>query len=289
MKEDFQALDEAAAEARVTKARLPGGTWRLFAFYFALIEPLREDRSTDGDWQAHIAAVKRWAAERPQSVAARIVLAEAYYEYGMFARGGGYADTVKEDGWRLLGERLKLATEALIEAYKLPDKDPYWYEAMQHVGLVGGMDNATMRALFEKAVAEEPGFYHFYREYANSLLPKWNGEPGEAEAFAEEIYKRVGGREGKFLYFELATTIYCTCSNEPRPLEMSWDRIKEGYAALNAMYGTTNLKRNRYASLAVLAGDRTVAHEMFAEIGDNWEHQTWGSKARFDAAKAWAQ
>lgn len=289
IKEDFKALDDAAAEARTTKARLPGGAWKLFDFYYALTDPLRGDRASDGEWQAHIATIKRWVAERPQSVSARIVLAEAYFGYGMFARGGGYANSVTDDGWRLLGERLKLAIGTLVDAYNLPDKDPYWFEAMQHVGLVGGMDNQTLRELLEKAIAAEPTFYHFYREYANSLLPKWNGEPGDAESFAEEMYKRVGGDEGKFLYFELATTIYCTCSNEPRPLQMSWDRIKQGYAVLSSTYGTTNLKRNRYASLAYMAGDRAVAHQMFAEIGDAWEPQTWRSKAQFDAAKAWAQ
>ena len=146
-----------------------------------------------------------------------------------------------------------------------------------------------MHQLFERAIAFEPSYYHFYKEYATYLLPKWAGEPGDAEAFAEESYKRIGGKQGAFVYFEIAGTIYCDCSDQPKPLQMSWTRIQEGYAYMAETYGTSNLKRNRMALLAFQAGDRAVAREMFAQICDQWNPDTWRSKAHFEQVRAWAE
>jgi hypothetical protein len=289
MKEDFAALDDAAAQARTTKSRLPGGVWTLLAFYQAVNAPLTGINSTDTQWQAHITVLKKWLEQRPESVTSRIALADAYQGYAWKARGGGYSDTVSGEGWKLLQERMESAARTLIEAYKLPAKCPYWYESMQALLRTEGIDKSKMRELFEKAIEFEPSYYHFYKEYATYLLPKWGGEPGEAEAFAEESYKRVGGQPGAFVYFEIAGTIYCDCSKEPEPLQMSWKRIQEGYAYMAANYGTSNLKLNRMALLAYQAGDRSVAHEMFAKIGDSWNPDTWRSKAHFEQVRAWAR
>jgi hypothetical protein len=287
--ENFAALDEAAEQARKTKGRLPGGVWNLLVFYEAVDAPPTGTKASDAEWQAHIALLKRWIEQKPQSVTARVALGDAYLHYAWKARGDGYAKTVSESGWKTMKERMELSAATLMEASKLPTKCPYWYEVMQSLLRSAGIEKPKMHELFEAAIAFEPTYNDFYREQATYLLPKWAGEPGEAEAFAEETYKRVGGKEGAFLYFEIASTIYCDCANEPQPLKLSWKRIQEGYAYMSATYGTSNLKRNRMASLALQAHDRAVAHEMFAHIGNAWDPDTWRSKARFEQVKTWAQ
>lgn len=287
-KKDFQALDEAADQARQSKSRLPGGTWTLFEFYDAIAKPLRGEQASDQEWQAHIATLTLWTAQRPLSITGRVALANGYLGYGWQARGNGFSDKVSDDGWELLEERTKLAFSTLVEADKLSAKCPYWFEAMQNVSLSAGFGKNEQRSVFEKAVKFEPNYYHFYREYANSLLPKWGGEPGEAEAFAEQAYQRVGGKQGAFIYFEIASVINCDCSEDFRPLKMSWPRIKEGYDFMTEQYGTTNLKRNRLTLMAVQQGDRSVAQEMFSQIGDAWDRQTWKSRTHFDVARQWA-
>ncbi len=80
---------------------------------------------------------------------------------------------------------------------------------MQQLAIAQGWNRSQARQLLDQAVAFEPDYYHYYREHANYLLPKWYGEPGEAEAFAEEASNKVGGQEGKFVYFEIASLIMC--------------------------------------------------------------------------------
>jgi hypothetical protein len=219
-----------------------------------------------------------------------VALAQAYYGWGYKARGEAYAYKVTEDGWRLLGERLQLASAALKEAAGLKTKCPHWYLVLLEIARTQGWDKTHVRAVFDKAVAFEPAYYHSYREYANFLLPKWSGDDGEAEAFAEEASKRVGGKEGAFLYFEIATVLNCSCGELGRHLDgMSWPRIKQGYATLEELYGISNRKLNRFAYLAALAGDRPAADEAFKRIGDNWDPPTWRTEENFQRFKILAK
>jgi hypothetical protein len=216
-------------------------------------------------------------------------MAQAYLDWGYKARGGEYADKVTEEGWGLLGERLQLAGLALKEAAGLKDKCPHWYVVLMNVARTQGWEKAHVRALFNKAVSFEPDYYHYYREYALYLMPKWYGEEGEAEAFAEEASKRVGGKRGAFIYFEIATLLHCNCGEYNGPLEgMSWPKIKEGYASPEGLYGISNTKLNGFAYLAVLAGDQPAAHQAFSRIGDNWDVTVWQTRQNFENFKLFA-
>lgn len=288
--QEFDQLDKAARDDRGTKARFPGGLWELFALYEALSEPTGRDQASESQWSEHIANLKGWVSARPQSIAAHLALAETYVNYAYKARGSGYADTVSESGWHLYGSRIALAASTLAEAAQLKEKCPYWYEVTQQVALAQGWDKSQARELFEQAVAFEPSYYHFYREYANFLLPKWYGEPGEAGTFAEEMSNRIGGQEGKFVYFEIASLVRCGCAgeNEPETDNLSWPKIKEGYMALGQLYGYSNLKNNRFAHMAYDADDREAAQKALALVGSDWDQGVWHTASDFERAKSWA-
>jgi len=286
---NFAQLDKAARDARTEKERFPGGVWKLYTFYTGLSTPTLGDQATDADWNYHIGVLKEWASARPDSAVARIALAETYISYSDKARGTGYANTVSVTGWKLSAERTAEAASILVEAERLTEKCPFWYEAMQQVALGQGWERDQARELFEQAIAFQPDYYHFYREYAYYLLPKWYGEPGDAQKFAEEISNRVGGAEGKFLYFEIASQITCQCDSPESEIEtLSWPKIKEGYVALGQLYCYSNLKLNRFAHMAVEAGDKPAAAEAFAKIGDDWDHTVWRSNQRFEQGRKWA-
>lgn len=290
VEKNYGALDQAARDARTNKTRFKGGAWKLYIFYDSLGKPTMGAAATDEDWTYHIARLKDWQAARPESVTAQIALAQTYEIYASQARGGGYANTVSDTGWKLYQERVDMAAATLAEAAKLKEKCPHWYEAMQNVALAQGWDKPQARKLFDDATAFEPTYYHYYREYANYLLPKWYGQPGESEAFAEEISNKVGGKEGKFIYFEIATLVTCQCDSDASNIEnFSWPKIKEGYAALGELYGYSNLKLNRFAHMAVEANDKAAAQQAFSMIGNDWDHSVWRSGRKFEDAKNWAQ
>jgi hypothetical protein len=158
---------------------------------------------------------------------------------------------------------------------------------MMQIATVSGMSKANMRELFNQAVAGEPDYYHYYRLYANYLQTKWAGAPGEAVAFAKTSADSVGGQKGDFIYFELASLLTCGCgSGSDTIAQFSWDRVKSGYSAMEGLYGSSMLKRNRMALMATRVGDVVMAQKMFGEIGESWDAEIWRSKWDFDRSKA---
>jgi hypothetical protein len=261
----------------------------LFDFYDALTNPYTHPHETDFDWTAHIEIIKRWNSLQPESATARIALAGSYVNYAWFARGHGYSDTVSQNGWDLFTERFQVAKTALLEAARLKDKCPYWLELMQMIALAEGWDKPFEKEIFEKSTAFEPTYYHFYREYANYLQPKWYGEEGEAEAFAEQISDHVGGDDGDIIYFEIASLLACQCQSTKTSLDgLSWPRIQHGYIALRQHYGVSNLKMNRFALMAYSSDDRLDASNAFGAIGEDWDHTVWKNQQTFEDAKTWA-
>jgi hypothetical protein len=286
---EYDQLEQAARDDRQSKGRVVGGVWRLFAFYDAVTNPSTYPHETDADWSAHIEIIKRWNSLQPESATARIALAGSYINFAWFARGQGYSDTVSQNGWDLFAERFQLAKGILLEAARLKDRCPYWFELMQMTALAEGWDKPLAKEIFEKASAFEPTYYHFYREYANYLQPKWYGEEGEAETFAEQISDHVGSDDGDIIYFEIASLLACQCQSTKAPLEgVSWPRVQRGYIALRRYYGVSNLKLNRFALMAYSSDDKLDANQALAAIGQDWDHTVWRNQQTFENAKTWA-
>jgi hypothetical protein len=288
---NFRDLEREADEARTRKGRVVGGVWKIFEIYVALGKDAVEGEGTDANWKAYLETFKAWMAAESESATARVALANAYIEYAWHARGRGYSDTVSHKGWNLMEERMELARTTLLQAARLREKCPYWFEAMQMVATAQGWDKASTRELFNRASAFEPAYFHYYREYANFLLPKWYGEEGETEAFAAELLKRPDTPDNAVIYFEVASLIVCPCSsgsNRTDLGELSWPEIKKGYAVLDKNYGISNRKRNRFAYVATLARDKSAAQEAFAQIGANRDTSVWASNESFESVKSWA-
>ena len=287
-RKDFAQLDKIADQARSTKARFPGGGWKLYTFYSQLRVVNGLASATESDWQQHLAFLQNWISARPKSITARVALAAAYIDYAWQARGNGTADQVTPEGWRLFQARIDQAANTLMEAAKLEAKCPQWYVEFEIVGRAKGLDQQQLREIFDKAVAFAPDYYYVYQEEATSLLPKWGGKPGDTEAFAEESYRRLGGgQESALLYFQIASQL-CNECGDFNPERFSWPRLQEGFAVLEQCYGLSPFWLNKFARMAVVYEDKQAAAKAFARIGENWDESVWGSREQFDAHRAWA-
>lgn len=285
---DYAGLDSLASAARLSKDRVEGGTWKLYLVYDAVASPASGDRAGIVEWDSHIRVLEDWVKARPESITARVALAESYRLAGWKARDGGSADSVTEAGWARFDTQGTKAAATLLEAEKLPAKCPHWYFVMLELARDQGLGKEQTREIFERAIAFEPAYYHYYREYANNILAKWNGNPGEIEAFAEESKRRIGGREGAFVYFEIATVIYCICSDGKGTPTLTWQTIQEGYEEVVERYGSTPMKLNRFALLAYLYRNRQAARKIFASLGDQWEPTVWRNRESFTTARTWS-
>jgi hypothetical protein len=287
---NYDKLETAFGDARKNKTRMVGGAWKLSEFYSGVEFPRVPADITDPDYQTLIAALKSWESAKPQSATARIALAGAYVNYAWFARGNGESNSVTTKGWYLFERRIATASSFLVEAAKLPEKCPHWYQVMEEIAKAQGWGKVKANALFEQAYAFEPLFYMNGYVHAEYLEPKWAGEPGDFDAFVQEISDRIGGKQGDFYYFEMATAVGCGCDSEKAQLaSMSWPRVKNGYEAMDELYGISNYKLNVFAVMALQLNDFSTARSAIAQIGDNWSKDAWHTEARFNQARAWAQ
>lgn len=288
--EKFEELDCLANRARSSKKRFLGGMWELHILYSGLYNVVQYPvtHATQEDWDAQIQRLQRWIAARPNSVTARVALADVYINYAADARGHGFANTVSDSGWKLFEERTAEAKRLLDQASTLPTKCPEWYLAMQSVAQYQNWDAARARALFEEASKLESGYQYYARMFANYLLPKWAGEPGDTEKFVQEVSDRIGGAQGDIMYFQIAIApnVICGCNDNPH---LSWERIEKGFEASEKQYGVSMWILNRIAYLAAHFGDDPMtADKALTRIGDQWDEDTWGSKENFDQVKKFA-
>ena len=286
---DFAAIDAKAAQARSRKERFVGGSWKITAIYYGIIGIHKEDLVSDNDWQNHLAKLKMWKTQFPQSVTPRVALGSAYIEYAWFVRGGGFAKTVTDRAWAIFHQRLDDAQRELMDAYKLPDKCPEWYDTMLILAMAQGWDEADYNSLFNEAVKFEPNYYRFYYRKTQNLLPRWGGRKGDWEKFAETILTNPHGDEAKMVYYlAVADRLINDDEDFTDHERISWAAMKEGYQQLEKKYGTDNQRLNGYALMASMQEDMPEAYVAFKQIGDKCDEEVWDCEKRFPEVRNWA-
>jgi hypothetical protein len=282
--ENFGDLDQIADQLRRDKTRVKGGDWKLVLFYNALDRPLLDDKNSVD----HLEHLRHWMTAHPESITARLALARSLHRWAWVARGNGLANTVTPEGWKLFNERSQESLAVLEGSEKIGTMDPMWFLEMMNAGVALEWDNARQKSIFDRGVAFEPGFFYLYTNYANYLLPKWYGKPGDSSAFAKASADRVGGDEGDILYFRIATVLVKRGDGNFPVKELDWHRILHGYTMLNQTYGTTNGHVNQLAFMAYKFGDKEVAQQQFSLIANRWSLGVWRDKQFFDRIRDWA-
>jgi hypothetical protein len=286
--QEFAQLEKIAHQNRTEKGRVLGGTWKIFDFYDGSATPESTGEPQASDYARRVATLKKWIAAYPESAAPQLALARLYIEHGWKIRGKDYAKNVSDSQWEQFADGNSQGKAILLEAASLKDKDPMWYALMQRIALSEGWDKPQERELFDQAVAFEPGFYHYYRYYAIYLLPRWYGEPGAVEAFAEEIAKRVPEPDSSIFYFHIAGALDYHNQQSIEALQgMSYIKFRQGYLNNSRLYGASNLTANRFAYLASMFNDKDGARDAFASVNMR-DPDIWQDRPTFDRFWWWA-
>ncbi len=225
---NFKPLDSAAASFRKAKTQCANGEWHLSVMYEELSYFLRD--MSEREWLTRLEKLQAWVKSSPQSITAKVALAECLIGYAFHGRGGNYASDVTAQQWGTFEQRIKLAAEVLKDAGSLNDKCPEWWAAYERLALGLNMNKENFDQLFDAAIADEPSYTTFYFRKAWFLLPWWNGQEGEWENFATASADKVGGREGDLLY---ARIVLFMQRRSPKNVvdnnaEINWVRVNSG-------------------------------------------------------------
>ena len=284
---DTAGLEAVAAELRNSKESLDGGTWFLTHFY-------RNAAYVTDDEPAASEAMEfyeSWAKKSPQSITAQVCLSDALVSYAWNARGGGYANTVTSEGWRVMGERLDRAWQILENAGKLDEQCPGWFEVAQRVALGQSWERADYFEMVDEAIRREPTYGAYYTKACYWLLPRWHGEPGDFEKWiavqADSYPENLRDRQYARLVW-MADLMPVKGELFFRRGRLDWPRAKRGFEQWLAEDPHNLNIRFEYTGLALLANDRETAREQFEITGGIYYPGMWKNEEQFEQARRFA-
>jgi hypothetical protein len=286
----FEDLDKFADEVRETRARFPGGRWKLLDIYDDTNEPSAGADVTDEEWQAHLKLFEEWIAQYPDSPTARAGYADTWVRYAWHARGVGPARELTSTQRGLFAERLKRAREVAVEALSRGVRCPHLYAVLLNVGQGEGWSRGEYDKVFEAALKYEPLYRSFYHGKGSYLLPRWYGQEGDWQSFADESAVRLEGDTGADMFFFIYTDMASYYYGErdlPGLVRPVWNRLKEGFDAQERLHGVTPDQRTIFGHYAYLVGDREAVQTVLDKLGPHWNQGLWGPLER-DQLIAWA-
>lgn len=203
-----------------------------------------------------ITALEDWNKRAPKSAYAKIALAKMYTVYAWAARGTGFADTVSQQGWYLMRQRLAIASKYL-NSVPTNQRCTAWYQTAFTVALGQSWDRARLDGLIAECTKKFPGYQGLITRKLYWLQPKWYGKPGEAAAYIDAEAKKMRTDQGKIL---LARAVWLYPGNDHG---LRWDAVCNSFDALLKAYPNSQSVRNEYAVQALLNQDFSKAIALY--------------------------
>lgn len=287
-KGEYEALDRYAEGLMSTRARFPGGSWRIARMMDVLIPCPGGENQPGSAWTQHLGHFESWRKARPDSATAPVMEAGAWIEYAWDARGTGFANTVSRPEWRDFEDRLEKA-KSILDAVPSGRRSLLWHRMTLRLALGQGWERVDYDRAFDAAVALEPEYQGFYQAKANYLLPRWHGEEGEWQRFAAERADRLGGEKGDSLYYFILESQWSTFKDASffEDPQVSWDRMKRGFHASEKLYGVCPEYPNELCDVCRVAGDRQEGKLLLDRLGDHWSLYYWGNRKNFENYRDW--
>jgi hypothetical protein len=121
------------------------------------------------------------------------------------------------------------------------------------------------------------------------LLPRWHGEEGEWQKFANEAVKLTPKSEGMGIYTRILMMAWSVNEfKEFREPDISWKKMKQGFLDIKRQYPNSPSNLNYFCMFACIAGDKETAKQLFKRISDEPYVEVWKGRANFTKWQQWA-
>ena len=243
---------------------------------------------TQNSYATRIFQLKTWLTQYNSSHFANACLGMIHINYAWYARGGGFANTITEEGGRLFKERLLTAKDYLERAFSLDPSDPNVPANLITVAKGLGLERKEMERQFQRAILADPTNHQAYFAKLEYLMPKWHGSKEEMFLFARESAKKapLNSRISGVLLTAHWEMYFRSGENRSYFGDPNiWKEMKEVYQTLTKSFPEAKTTHNWFARTAYLAGDYKVAQEELKIIGEDWDENVWGNKSAFEEVK----
>ena len=192
------------------------------------------------------------------------------------ARGGGYANTVTQEGWEAFRTHLNTAARHLTAAWELRPDLPIAPCRMIYVAL-GNLGPQEMRVWFDRTVAAQVDYPRAWKDMRWGLRPRWHGSLEAMLALGKTAVDT-----GRFdtdvprmimdVVVDLESELDVGFGEHIYGREDIWpllSRMYQGYLAAPSQQLMRDGWRSSYATVAYLAEQYDVAREQLEAL--NWE------------------
>jgi hypothetical protein len=290
-------LDAIADNYRTSRVRTRGGWWALQVFY-EWLTPFAGARADCGCGQDiskvtfddKRKALEAWLERRPNSVTARVALANLWRLRAWQLRGGASAKDTSEAAWQGFRDSMKLADETLAAVPATDDPMVYFIE--MNMAVVSDDPRARLRSLYFHASGAFPTFPPYATQYYSYMLERWFGEPGESAAFAASLLTKPGGDQGAIDYVAVAAAAAMASSlgvdDVLRWSGIDYDTLIKAYSARQRAVGLTNRDWNVLLFYAVAMRDKKGANFALKHVAGDWDREIF-TQSLIDWVTGWSQ
>jgi hypothetical protein len=201
------------------------------------------------------------------------------------ARGAGWARDVKPEAWKVMGDNLNVAEDALSRAWDLAPDDVQIPMTMLSVELGQARGRDVLETWFLRAMKADPDNFEACREKLNYLAPKWHGSADEMLSFARECkdsnnwYARLPLLLPE-AHFELAR--YAPSPTDYLKQDRVWADVMSVYGPLLAAWPDDAKTRSRFTYIACACGRWAEARRQFDRLGDKAVPDAFGDDSRME-------
>ncbi|MDR3615948.1 MAG: DUF4034 domain-containing protein [Candidatus Obscuribacterales bacterium] len=258
---DFAGLDSYAFKIRQSPGSSASGKAPID--YFLGCTDMGSYQS-EIQWANRLHTISKWMKECPNSDTAKIAYANLLVAYAWKARGDGWADSVTEEGWRLMAERLAQAETTLDQVQQ---RTPDWYSVSQRVALGQGWNRNRYENLVNECQTRFPKYKEVIFRKAYWLQPKWHGREGEAVKYVDAEANKLPGLAGDVLYAQIAWSLDFSFENVITDAHLNWERTKRGLKEIIRQHPESLQTRGELAYLAQQMGDKATQLSVFPDQG----------------------
>lgn len=276
---NYNGLEELATKYSDMSDCYPEGFSKLGQVYRGIVP---DSDAAEDDFKTALPKMRKWIVAKPDSMTARLAIADTLINYAWKARGSGWADSVSKEGWKLMGERLTESAQFLKEAGSLKEQSPRRWTLFMTAALGLNATRPQYEALFRKAVSSCPDNFAAYSDMAYYLLPRWHGQPGETKKFITDFSDQIGGENGDLFYARLTWSLRRCSTNIFEECNLSWDRVDKGFQVMEKRYPNSTYVENARAYFAVIGSTRKAdGQTRITAMNGNIDTNMWTSKDNF--------
>ncbi|OQR64562.1 hypothetical protein B6E66_08125 [Streptomyces maremycinicus] len=213
--------------------------------------------------------------------------------WGWEARTSARAVDVTQEQWRVFHERLGVAEEQLLEAAELrPDWVTPWRRLLTS-GRGMSLGAAVNEARLDAALRRGPLDLETHIEWVSHLQPRWNGEPGQALAFARRAFADAPDGHRLGCVIAMAHIEEWVESDHANHLDRARTQDELRQAARRSILHPAYERRpgwqedfNIFAMALALSTESIVAPRVFHELGGAYTPWPWKYMAQPEKAYA---